>query len=62
MKRKYQPPTIKIVEFKVEKGFVNSGFTLNEAGTQFEMNLLENESPKNERYNYINENEWSYWH
>ena len=57
MKKVYQTPTLKVVEFKVERGFQASGpvssFTKNDG--EFDMLFDINDGPRNEQNDYINE-------
>ena len=54
MKKHYAPPTLKVVEFKVECGFAASGFSARSiAGeTEFEMLFDATEGPRNEAYTF----------
>ena len=62
MKNKYQSPTIKVVEFKVERGFQASGFQGNTNTTtnlmEFEMEFDAN-GPRNEAYDFSSDNFWN---
>ena len=61
-KKQYQSPTVKVVEFKVEKGFEgsNSNGSFNKSGSQFEMSLDENQRARNsEAFGYTQET--SFW-
>ena len=51
MKKVYQTPTLKVVEFKVERGFQASGpaSSFNLSGNQFEMEFID-DAPRNEQY------------
>ena len=52
MKNKYQSPTLKVVEFKVERGFQASGFQGNTNTNNlmdFEMEF-DADGPRNEQY------------
>ena len=60
-KTKYTAPTIKVVEFKTERGFANS-FNRQEAELsqfQFEMDFNVQEGPRNEAY--IFDDGTSFW-
>ena len=63
MKSKYQSPTLKVVEFKVERGFQASGFQGNQRLTDptlmdFEMEFDAN-GPRNEAYDFSSDNFWN---
>ena len=62
MKSKYQSPTLKVVEFKVERGFQASGFQGNPSLTDpimdFEMEFDAN-GPRNEAYDFSSDNFWN---
>lgn len=53
MKKHYQSPTIKVVEFKVERGFEGSsqGLSLNTAGTEFQMDF-DDYGPRETEYSF----------
>ncbi len=58
MKKEYQSPTLKVVEFKVERGFQASGFQGNTSTADpnimnFEMEFDAN-GPRNEAYDFDN--------
>ena len=59
-KTTYTAPTIKVVEFKTERGFANS-FNRQAAQSQFqfEMDFNVQEGPRNEAY--IFDDETSFW-
>ena len=63
MKSKYQSPTLKVVEFKVERGFQASGFQGNTNTTtglmDFEMEFDANDGARNEAYDFGSENFWN---
>ena len=64
MKSKYQSPTLKVVEFKVERGFQASGFQGNQSLTDptlidFEMEFNANDGARNEAYDFGSENFWN---
>ena len=62
MKNKYQSPTIKVVEFKVERGFQASGFQGNTNTTtglmEFEMEFDAN-GARNDAYDF--DNDLTFW-
>lgn len=58
-KKTYQSPTLKVVEFKVERGF-ESSFILQTQTNNFEMEFFEMGTPKNEMYN-TQEYDMNYW-
>ena len=63
MKNKYQSPTLKVVEFKVERGFQASQFQGTLRGTtpdfmDFEMEFDAN-GPRNEAYDFSSDNFWN---
>ena len=61
MKSKYQSPTLKVVEFKVERGFQASGFQGNTNTNNlmdFEMEFDAN-GPRNEAYDFSSDNFWN---
>ena len=63
MKKEYQSPTLKVVEFKVERGFQASGFQGNTSAADpniiyFEMDFDAN-GPRNEAYDFSSDNFWN---
>ena len=52
MKNKYQSPTLKVVEFKVERGFEGSNESLSfeKSSDVFLMDFYENYGPRNEQF------------
>ena len=54
MKKTYVSPTLKVVEFKTERGFANSGFSASphDEIMDFEMIFDANEGPRNEQYTF----------
>ena len=63
MKKVYQSPTLKVVEFKVERGFLGS-FQGNQSLTdpalmEFQMEFDANDGPRNEQYTFGSENFWN---
>ena len=55
MKKNYAIPTLKVVEFKVERGFADSGFSASapDGGVlDFVMNFGDGEEPRNEAYTF----------
>lgn len=61
-KMNYQAPALKVIEFKVERGFQASGgsFSLNTTSTHFEMIESEN-GFGNEVFDRISHDESSFW-
>ena len=51
MEKKYQSPTVKVVEFKTEIGF--AGSLSRQDNGNFEMTLDENDEACNEQYQFI---------